>query len=87
MIASEKQCRELLQKLRDAHLSPLISNLSPDTNYESVVDAVDKIEMEYHKQSKGPAKGRMFDEFSKVFGILLFRCYYVFRTLKTKKNN
>ena len=67
MIASEKQCRELLQKLRDAHLSPLISNLSPDTNYEDIVDAVDKIETKYHKQSKGPAKRRMFDEFAKVF--------------------
>ena len=66
MIASEKQCRELLQKLRDAHLSPLISNLSPYTNFQSIIDAVVWIETEYNQQSKGPAKGRIFNKFAKV---------------------
>ena len=85
MIASEKQCRELLQKLRDAHLSPLLSNLSPNTNYESVVDAVHKIEIEYHKQSKGPAKGRMFHEFSKVFSYFTFQMVLCFQSLEDEE--
>ena len=78
MIASEKQCRELLQKLRDAHLSPLISNLSPDTNFKSIIDAVVRIETKYNQQSKGPAKGRMFDKFAKVIDSIIKDLIYCF---------
>ena len=67
---SEKECRALLQNLRDTYLNPILKNLSPETKYADVVNAVDIIQENYWKRSIGPAKTRMHNEFMKVSFVL-----------------
>ena len=70
MQVSEKECRALLQNLRDTHLNPILKNLSPETNCEDLVNAIKKIHESYWRQSIGPAKTRVHNEFMKVSFVL-----------------
>ena len=68
---SEKECRALLQNLRDKYLNPILKNLSPETKYTDLVNAVHIIQQNYWKQSIGPAKTSVYDDFMKVSFVLM----------------
>ena len=80
MIASEKQCRELLQKLRDAHLSPLISNLSV------LLMLLLGLKQSTIKKVKGQLKEECLKNLQKYFDSITFN-FTVSRHFKMKKNS
>ena len=59
-------------------MSPIIENLSPETNTEDIDDAIKKIDTEYNQTAKGPAKLKVFEDFMKVEKILLSNIQYMY---------
>ena len=61
---------------------PIIDNLSPETNAKDLNCALKKIDTEYQKTAKGPAKLKVFEDFMKVeriyYLILIIHNNYLF---------
>ena len=73
---SEKECQALLQKLRDMHLNPILENLSHETNFTDIVNAIEAIQDNYYEQSRGPARECAFIDFMKVSLHTIYICTY-----------
>ena len=63
---SREKCGALLRSLREKHLVPVISKLSPEMDFHTIETAFIAVVQAYQKQSVGPAADEMLEEFIKV---------------------
>ena len=63
---SEKQCQESLENLRLKLLNPVLENLSPEINFQSIDDILREIKQAYFEEIKGPAQEDEFNRFMEV---------------------
>ena len=63
---SQEKCAALLRSLREKHLVPLISNLSPEMDFQTIEAAFVALVQAYKKQSVGPAADETLQKFVKV---------------------
>ena len=63
---SREKCAGLLCSLREKHLVPVISELSPEMDFHTIETAFIAVVKDYQKESVGPAADEMLEEFIKV---------------------
>ena len=63
---SREKCAALLRSLKEKHLVPVISKLSPTMDFHTIEAAFIAVVQAYQKQSIGPAADEMLEEFIKV---------------------
>lgn len=64
--ASEMQCGAQLKSLKESLLMPLLNNLSAQTDFDTIIEAIAEIQRRYRRSGKGPAKQKVLQEFLKV---------------------
>lgn len=64
--ASKKECRELLQSLKQSLLTPLLNSPSSQNDFSTIDEVQKEIHGNFHESAKGPAKHHVYQEFMKV---------------------
>ena len=63
---SKLLCQSQINKLKGQHLDPLISNLTPATDFKTIEAVVARIISEYDSMSVGPASAEVLSNFIEV---------------------
>lgn len=61
---SLEHCRSIIKESKESILDPFLKNLSPDSDIQELLRCVKEIQKELEKKGKGPAKGKVLQEFN-----------------------
>jgi hypothetical protein len=72
---SKMTCQALVGNLKQQHLDPLITNLTPETDFESIETAFVTLISAYNAKCVGPASDEVLNTFIQVKIVeMIYRC-------------
>ena len=63
---SQSFCQTLITGLKNKHLTPLISHITPQTDYKTIEAAFSTVLTEYNEKCVGPAADDVLEKFIEV---------------------
>ena len=64
---SETFCDELYIELQQEHIDPILENITADTSFGSLLNAVEVVNEEYEKRAIGPCQSSVKDRYARAF--------------------